>query len=127
MQISTSEKNCLIEIIKEDACLNYPKKEIEIDGFDNELEYVIPQNDKVKVLSDLWPFSDAVPSLDEEFFDIHSGEPFKVGDFRVIDVHFEDRQFPMLACPQYNVSGGTILDWQDVDKKTKNQFSREFR
>jgi len=93
--------------------LPYPTRPLKVQGGTVE-EYIIPENKKAEVLTDLYIFED-VPSLDEERFDLHEGRKFKVRDFRVT---WEDgRNF--LVSPYYPSSGGSVIDWMppDFDKE----------
>lgn len=85
--------------------LPYPTKPLVINGLELE-EYLIPEDRKAEVLRDLYLFR-PIPSLDEEFLDIHSGRRFKVRQFRVT----RENGFNWLVSPYYEEGGGTVIDW----------------
>ena len=72
--------------------------------------YIIPDEDKQKVLDTLFPFFEK-PSLDDERLDIHCHKKFKVRDFMV--THEGDGNF--IVSPYYAEAGGTVLDWVKFD------------
>ena len=74
-------------------------------------KYIIPYEDKQKVLEELYPFV-KVPSLDKEFIDIHTNKKFKVRDYIVT----REGDGNWLATPYYAEAGGTVLDWTDEDE-----------
>jgi hypothetical protein len=88
--------------------LPYPTRLIKAEGGDIEA-YVIPEEEKGKVLKALYPFI-PVPSLDAEMLDIHEDKTFKVREFLVL-------RSPMnwLVSPYYPSSGGTVIDWWDTE------------
>jgi len=127
MQISIDEKKILLQVISKYGELPYRKHEIEIKNHDSEFEYIVPAEDKEKILKALWPFAEAVHSLDTQFNDLHSGKDFTVRDFRVIDVNINGEKFPMLASPEYHLTGGTVLDWIPIESKEKTTIDRNIK
>jgi hypothetical protein len=85
--------------------LPFPTKPLVIDGVELE-EYVIPEDRKAEVLRQLYLFR-PIPSLEDEFFDLHSGRRFKVKQFRVT----RENGFNWLVSPYYEDGGGTVIDW----------------
>ena len=77
-------------------------------GKDIVYEYVIPDEDKQKVLEKMYPFEDC-PSLEEKQYDIHEEKNFVVKDFKVILADGED----FLVSPYWFSSGGDVTDWGD--------------
>jgi len=73
--------------------------------------YQIPDEDKAKVLADLYPMTDA-PSIDDTLFDIHERKEFKVRDFLVI----RWCEGNLLASPFFPHTGGMLVDWIDPAK-----------
>jgi hypothetical protein len=85
--------------------LPFPTKPLVIDGVELE-EYVIPEDRKAEVLRQLYLFR-PIPSLEDEFFDLHSVRRFKVKQFRVT----RENGFNWLVSPYYEDGGGTVIDW----------------
>ncbi len=89
--------------------LPYPTKPLIINGEELE-EYVIPEEKKAEVLRQLYLFR-PIPSLEQEFLDLHSGRRFKVRQFRVT----RENGFNWLVSPYYEDGGGTVIDWVPPD------------
>ena len=70
--------------------------------------YVIPDEQKGKVLKELYPFA-GVPSLDARLYDLHQQETFTVRDYLVIRKDGKN----YLVSPYFPETGGTVLDWMD--------------
>ncbi len=71
--------------------------------------YLIPEEDKQKVLDALYPFNDS-PKLYDERIDLHTGKTFKVRDFLVT----REGDLNCLATPYYaeaGVYGKNIRDY----------------
>ncbi len=94
---------------KMDRKLPYPTRALKVHGASVE-EYIIPKEKKAEVLAELYIFT-PVPSLDDEFIDLHEGKIFKVREFRVT----REGGFNCLVSPYYPRSGGTVIDWFPVD------------
>jgi hypothetical protein len=92
-----------------DVKLPFPTRPLQVQGAVVE-EYIIPGDKRPEVLEQLYLFS-PVPSLDEEMYDIHEGELFRVGDYRIT---WENGQ-NWLVSPYYPESGGTVIDWMPAD------------
>lgn len=88
-----------------DDRLPYETRSVEVEGKTIEV-YVIPDEKKAEVLAALYPFAN-VPALDEERFDLHAEELFRVGDFLV--TREDDQNY--LVSPYYLSGGGTVIDW----------------
>ena len=73
--------------------------------------YDIPDSKKAEILDELYPFAPS-PSMDDTLFDLHEGRSFKVSDFIVVR---EDNS-NFAVSPYYLHSGGTILDWIQMDR-----------
>lgn len=93
-----------------DVKLPYPTRPLQVQGGTVE-EYIIPDEKKAEVLEELYLFL-PVPSLDEEFYDVHEEKKFRVRDFRV--TRESGRNF--LVSPYYPTSGGTVIDWLPADE-----------
>ena len=92
-----------------DRKLPYPTRALKVNGAVVE-EYIIPKEKKTEVLAELYIFT-PVPSLDDEFIDLHAGRKFKVREFRVT----REDGHNYLVSPYYPKSGGTVIDWFPVD------------
>lgn len=90
--------------------LPYPTCPLQVQGGMVE-EYIIPDEKKAEVLERLYPFR-PIPSLDEEFYDVHEGKTFRVRDFRVT----REGRGNFLVSPYYPQSGGTVIDWEPADE-----------
>ncbi len=73
-------------------------------------EFMIPDEDKEIVLTQLYPFS-PIPKLTDIVYDLHADKTFVVKDFRVTWEHGMN----YLVSPYYSESGGTVIDWMDED------------
>ncbi len=89
--------------------LPFPTKPLNINGVVVE-EYVIPEEQKGRVLKALYPFV-PLPSLEEERLDLHSGRKFKIRQFRVT----REDGHNWLVSPYYEDGGGTVIDWMPAD------------
>lgn len=85
-------------------------------------EYIIPDEEKSRVLDDMYPF-DPVPALTETMYDLHEEKEFQVGDFRVI----RGLAMDMLVSPYYFNSGGTVIDWMPLGFKPGGVLARRIR
>jgi hypothetical protein len=106
---------------KPDPRLSYPTRPVRA-GAETIEEYVIPEEEKIQVFDNLYPF-DPVPALNEMMYDLHEERQFRVGDFRVIRGETMD----MLVSPYYFNSGGTVIDWMPPDFKPGGTLSRRIR
>lgn len=104
--MSAIEKQLLRTVIPETELLPYPTKTLAMSIGPDTQEYIIPEEDKAKVLKDLYPFENA-PSVEDRLFCLHEGEYFRVGDFKVI--REDNRNY--LVSPYYAHSGGMVIDW----------------
>ncbi len=101
--------------------LSYPTRPVRA-GAEMIEEYIIPDEEKARVLDGLYPF-DPVPALTEMMYDLHEEKAFRVGDFRVICGTAMD----MLVSPFFFNSGGTVIDWMPRDFKPGGTLSRRIR
>jgi hypothetical protein len=85
-------------------------------------EYIIPEEEKGRVLEDMYPF-EPVPDLDGTMFDLHEERPFRVREFRVI----RGKSMDYLVSPYYFDSGGTVMDWMPPDFMPGMTLSRRIR
>ncbi len=85
-------------------------------------EYIIPEEEKGRVLEDMYPF-EPFPDLDGTMFDLHEEKPFRVRDFRVIRGEAMD----YLVSPYFFNSGGTVMDWMPPNFKPGEALSRRIR
>ncbi len=110
--MSAPEKRILSSIISEAAPLPYPTKTLEMTVGPDTVEYVIPEDDKGKVLQELFPFENP-PSVDDTMFCLHEGKKFRVGDFKVI--REDGRNY--LVSPYYATTGGMVIDWMTDEEQ----------
>ena len=104
--LGLQERMLLLRITGPQERLDYPTEMLKMSN-DCEVErYIIPEEDKAKVLDALYPFIGR-PSLDETLIDIHTQRTFKVRDYIV--TREGDGNF--LVSPYYAEKGGTVLDW----------------
>lgn len=85
-------------------------------------EYVIPDEEKGRVLEEMYPF-EPVPRLTDTMFDLHEEKPFRVRDFRVIRGEAMD----YLVSPYFLNSGGTVVDWMPAEFKPGQTLARRIR
>jgi hypothetical protein len=85
-------------------------------------EYIIPEEQKDRVLEDMYPF-EPIPKLTDMMFDIHQEEPFQVRQFRVI----RGKSMDYLVSPYFFKSGGTVMDWMPPDFKPGETLARRIR
>ena len=81
-------------------------------------EYIIPDDKKAEVLEQLY-FLGRPPELDDVFEDIHEGRTFRVRDYKVV----KDSFGIWLVSPYYFSSGGTVIDWMPVRRRTRRPAS----
>ena len=105
-EMSLQEKAICLALTGRRAELPYPLKEVECADGTVQRIYEIPDEDKAKVLADLYPMTDA-PSIDDTLYDIHERREFKVRDFLVI----RWCEGNLLASPYFPQSGGMLVDW----------------
>ena len=101
--------------------LPYELKVHHTEEFGDEHYYEIPEEDKQKVLDDLWPFMEK-PALNSKCYDIHEEKVVNVKDYFVI--RFNERN--MIVSPCYFTSGGTVLDMALSIRKAKRVGSDYF-
>jgi len=106
---------------KPEPKLSYPTRQVP-EGAKMIEEYIIPEEEKAKVLNGLYPF-EPVPALTEMMYDLHEEKQFWVGDFRVV----RGADMDMLVSPYYFNSGGTVIDWMPQDFKPGGVLSRRIR
>ncbi len=102
--------------------LDYPTEPLKMANGCIVEKYVIPDEDRRKVLKALYPFADT-PSLDEVMVDIHTKKEFKVGEYMV--TREGDGNF--LVTPYYAEAGGTVLDWISPESSKDGVFFNKLR
>ncbi len=116
--MSAIEKQMLRAIIPSDQpLLPYEIKAIPMAVGPDAQEYIIPEEDKAKVLRELYPFANP-PSVEDRLFCLHEEKTFRVGDFKVI--REDERNY--LVSPYYAKSGGMVIDWISEENKSKEVF-----
>ena len=109
--LGLEERYMLMQIFGPQERLDYPTAKLKMSNGCEVERYIIPYEDKQKVLDMLYPFTNQ-PSLDEELTDLHIKKMFKVRDYIV--VREGDGNF--LVSPYYAEAGGTVLDWFTTQK-----------
>lgn len=105
-EMSLPEKSLCRKVLGQMTELPYPLAKVECADGIAQMEYVIPAEDKAKVLEQLF-FLTPQPGLDTEMLDIHEGKIFTVRDFKVIRWHGAN----IIASPYHAKSGGMLVDW----------------
>lgn len=111
--LGLQERDLLMKIFGPQERLDYPTTKLKMSNGCEVERYIIPDEEKKKVLDMLYPFTNQ-PSLDEELTDIHVKKTFKVRDYIVV----REGNGNFLMSPYYAEKGGTVLDWlrKDHDK-----------
>ncbi len=110
--LGLNEREMLMMITGAQERLDYPTEPLTMANGCMVERYVIPDEDRQKVLDALYPFTE-VPSLDTVLLDLHTSKTFKVRDYIV--TREGDGNF--LVTPYYAEAGGTVLDWVKPDKE----------
>ena len=108
--LGLQERELKMQITGPQERLAYPTRKMAMSNACEVLVYLIPDEDKQKVLDALYPFNDT-PSLDDERIDLHTGRSFKVRDYIVT----REGNGNFLVTPYYAEKGGTVLDWMRPD------------
>jgi len=109
--LGLQEREMMMQISGPQERLDYSTETLKMSNGCEVEKYIIPEEDRQKVLDMLYPFTD-VPSLDTVLLDIHTGKTFKVIDYLV--TREGDGNF--LVSPYYAEAGGTVLDWVHPSK-----------
>ena len=112
-EMSVQEKRILASILPPSPRLPYPLQELAMRSGPPAQEYVIPEDERAKVLKSIYPFSPC-PDLNALRFDLHEEKYFAVREFKVIREN--ERNF--LVSPFYANSGGMVIDWLDEPLST---------
>ena len=104
--LGAPERRMLMSISGPQDRLEYPTEILKMANGCEVEKYIIPEEDKKKVLDALYPFFE-IPSLDEKRVDVHTGKAFKIRDFIVT----REGNGNFLVSPYYAEAGGTVLDW----------------
>lgn len=97
--------------------LPYPKRTLKTI-YGETREYVIPPEEKAKVLRDLFPFGNP-PSMRTVWRDIHSGREFAIGDYKVV----EQNGYVLLVSPYFAEDGASVVDWEPISTETEGFFA----
>ena len=109
--LGRDEREMLLMAFGPQDRLDYPTEPLEMANGCVVERYVIPDEDKQKIMDMLFPFFEQ-PSMDDERLDIHCNRKFKVRDFMV--TREGDGNF--IVSPYYAEAGGTVLDWVMPEK-----------
>lgn len=97
--------------------LPYPTRPLLFPDGTSVEEFMIPDEDKEIVLSQLYPFS-PIPKLTDVIYDLHADKTFVVREFRVTWEHGMN----YLVSPYYPESGGTVIDWMDENAWVEDEL-----
>ncbi|HEX6270343.1 MAG TPA: hypothetical protein VFZ43_08920 [Anaerolineales bacterium] len=97
--------------------LPYPTRPLVFPDGTSVEEFMIPDEDKEIVLSQLYPFS-PIPKLTDVIYDLHADKTFVVREFRVTWEHGMN----YLVSPYYPESGGTVIDWMDENAWVEDEL-----
>ena len=109
--LGLQERRMMMQLSGPQERLDYPTEIMKMANGCEVERYIIPEEDRQKVLDTLYPFNDQ-PGLDDERLDIHTSRLFKVRDFIVT----REGNGNFLVTPFYAEAGGTVLDWMMPDK-----------
>ncbi len=109
--LGLQERRMMMPLSRPQERLDYPTEIMKMANGCEVERYIIPEEDRQKVLDALYPFNDQ-PGLDDERLDIHTSRLFKVRDFIVT----REGNGNFLVTPFYAEAGGTVLDWMMPDK-----------
>ena len=109
--LGLQERRMMMQLSGPQERLDYPTEPLKMANGCEVERYIIPEEDRQKVLDALYPFNDQ-PGLDDERLDIHTSRLFKVRDFIVT----REGNGNFLVTPFYAEAGGTVLDWMMPDK-----------
>ena len=109
--LGLQERRMMMQLSGPQERLDYPTEIMKMANGCEVERYIIPEEDRQKVLDALYPFNDQ-PGLDDEWLDIHTSRLFKVRDFIVT----REGNGNFLVTPFYAEAGGTVLDWMMPDK-----------
>ena len=108
--LGLQEREMLMQLFGPQDRLDYPTEILKMANGCEVERYIIPDEDKEKVLDALYPFFDT-PSLDADMLDLHTQRTFKVRDYIVT----REGNGNFLVTPYYAEAGGTVLDWVAPD------------
>ena len=108
-EMSLTEKKMCLMIAGERPELPYPLRDLKCADGTVQKVYDIPDADKEKVFSELWPLVPE-PGIDDVMFDLHEKKEFKVRDFIVIRWHGGN----LVASPYFAHSGGMAVDFVEL-------------
>ena len=104
--LGLQEREMLMMISGQQEPLDYPTETLKMSNGCEVERYLIPEEDKQKVLDALYPFTEP-PALDADMLDLHTQRTFKVRDYIVT----REGNGNFLVSPYYAEAGGTVLDW----------------
>lgn len=110
-EMSLQEKTICLMLTGRPPELLYPLKDVECADGTVQRVYEIPDEDKSKVLADLFPLTDG-PGFNDVLFNLHERKSFKVRDFLVI----RWGEGNLVASPYFPRSGGMFVDWISPEK-----------
>ena len=113
--LGVQEREMMMQLFGPQDRLDYPTEILKMANGCEVEKYIIPDEDKKKMLDALYPFFDT-PSLDADMLDLHTQRTFKVRDFIVT----REGNGNFIVSPYYAEAGGTVLDWVIPEKANGN-------
>ena len=113
--LGLQEREMLMMISGPQERLDYPTETLKMSNGCEVERYLIPEEDKQKVLDAIYPFN-GTPSLDAVMLDLHTRKTFKVQDYNVT----REGNGNFLVTPYYAEAGGTVLDWVKPDSSFRD-------
>ena len=107
--LGLQEREMMMQISGPQERLDYSTETLKMANGCEVEKYIIPDEDKQKVLDALYPFFDT-PSLDADMLDLHTQKTFKVRNYIVT----REGNGNFLVTPYYAEAGGTVLDWVEL-------------
>ena len=112
---SKQEKELLTIVMNEEEPLQFKLERHIDDEFEDELYYIIPDDQKEEVFKKIWAF-EGMPKMDDVLLDIHAEEFVKLKECFVI--RWNKRN--IIVSPHYFSTGGTLIDL--VEEKSVRYF-----
>ena len=103
---SAPEKRIICRLMEKTPVLGYPMQKREAANGDFEAVYLIPPEDKEKVVRQCWPYEGWEPDMESEVLDLHSRRTFKLKEAMVVWWDWRN----ILVCPDYLKTGGMVID-----------------
>jgi len=109
---SKQEKELIAVVMNEAEPLPFKLERHVDDEFEDELYYIIPDDQREAVFKSLWPF-EGMPKMDERLLDIHDNSIVRLNQCFVI--RWNKRN--IIVSPHYFRNGGTMIDLVTADNR----------